>query len=279
MLRVMSREDAIAEGGALASLLPQDLTESQPGSNWHHSFMDPDTTRAKTIARHLARRITPLLQNEILDGRCAITALAVKPAGAAGTPLHQHYPSSAAPFARRIAAWLSLSDASPEARTFRLAPYTQRLAPYIRTHGSGDFFDGYTDRIEAEYCTDILVEPGEAVFFEDSILHATGPNDASTPNPSHRVNAIATFLGKDMPSARWRSVGEGEGRFEVEEFAGCREFGEFAQQDDPIPSKRRTYEVNFRNHALDFETFARCIARRKADDLRNRQIRAGGGLR
>lgn len=261
-LPVMDSAEAVALGHQILASLPEDLHESQPGSHWHHGLMGENREQNFAIARLMADFVIPRLSQHLIDARCSVAASAVKPAKSPGTPLHQHYPTSADPFACRISVWLALSAGPDVARTFRLVPFSQRMTRFLRTRETGDYFDGYCAQIEASHLKDIVLDPGEAVFFEDSILHSTGTNPANSP----RVNTIATFLGSTMPSAHysWQQGSEFTRRVRSD----TRDFASRVRYPDSGSSKETKEPYIHTNQKLSLAEFqAKLMNRRELAEI------------
>lgn len=205
VVRLLSEERARAIAREIAALYPDGVVANQPQSNWYLGLIDPDRDLAIRSARLVWDDVAPCLAALLVDARCHYTSVAIKAPGAAATPMHQHWPSTIDPFARRIGCWVLLSEACQGPGLFRLVPRSHQLLPFIRHAGSGDYFEAFSDRVRADHAIDIALRPGEAVMFEDSILHGTRGNRS----PTMRIAAIANFIGADMRTAAVLPDGDG----------------------------------------------------------------------
>lgn len=197
IVRVMDADRARALANEVSALFDENPKPNQPLSNWYLGLIDPDHRLAVATARLTWEKVRPALAGLIAGARCHYTSIGIKPAGAGGTPIHQHWPSTVDPFARRIGCWVLLSSGSVGGATFRLAPGSHQLLPFIRHAHSGDYFEIFSDSVERDHTRDFVLEPGEAVLFEESILHGTAANDGD----EMRVAAIASFIGSGMSTA------------------------------------------------------------------------------
>ena len=184
-------------GRSIASLYGGEVQSNQAGSNWFFGLLDQDLERARVAAQLVWDEVVPLLATLFSDARCHYASVALKSPGAEPTPIHQHWPSTVDPFARRIGCWILLSNGGSPVN-FRLVPRSHQLLPFVRYAGSEDYFGSFSIEIERDHARDIPVRCGEAILFEDSILHGTSANGG----PELRVAALANFIGRDMEAAR-----------------------------------------------------------------------------
>ncbi|TXC74346.1 phytanoyl-CoA dioxygenase family protein [Sphingorhabdus soli] len=197
VVRLLSDGDARDVARDIAALYPSGVVANQPQSNWYLGLIDPDRDLAIRSASIVWDTVAPHLAALLVEARCHYTSVAIKAPGAAATPMHQHWPTTIDPFARRIGCWVLLSEACEGPGVFRLVPRSHQLLPFIRHANSGDYFEAFSERVREHYSIDIALQPGEAVLFEDSILHGTRANLT----PGMRISAIANFIGADMRTA------------------------------------------------------------------------------
>jgi hypothetical protein len=204
VVRVMSKARAREIERAVTALFPVSPQPNQHLSNWYLGLIDSDRELAVATARLTWREVMPALAVHVAGARCHYTSLAIKPGGADATPMHQHWPSTVDPFARRIGCWVLISPNDKGGGIFRLVPRSHQLLPFIRHATSGDYFDSFSGAVDRHYARDISLEPGEAVLFEDSILHGTGANQ----DTAMRIAAIGNFIGSGMRTATIQPDGE-----------------------------------------------------------------------
>ena len=260
-LRILPSDAAIAIAGRIARLYPHGVEANQPQSNWYLGLIDDDRELALRSAKLVRDAIVPSLAPLFAHARCHYASVAIKPGGAGATPIHQHWPTTIDPFARRIACWVLLSDRQGSAARFRLVPRSQRILPYIRHSQSGDYFDGFSEQVERRHARDLELSPGEAVLFEDSILHGTGAN----PGQQMRVAALANFVGADMGTAAL--LPDGDDAFAVIDTGGRDGMAEFLETGEWPESWRPVSRIANRNRAISEEEFVRLLAGNEAATL------------
>lgn len=197
IVQLMDENEALATGRRIASLYPPEIQPNQPDSNWYFGLTDPDRELVVQSSGIMWEALVPPLSELFVGGRCQFTSVAIKPAGAGPTPMHQHWPTTANPFARRINCWALLTQSGPGPGSFRLVPRSHQLLPFVRFPEATDYFDSFSARIDQLYAVDIPLRPGQALLFEDSILHGTQGN----PTPDMRIAGLANFIGADMDTA------------------------------------------------------------------------------
>lgn len=208
IIRLLDPEDAAEIGHRIARAYQDPIEPNQVGSNWFFGLLDEDRERANASAELVWKRVVPVLEPLFAGARCHYASVALKGAGAGPTPMHQHWPSTVDPYARRIGCWVLLSSGGGST-SFRLVPRSHQLLPFIRHEGSEDYFGSFSDAVDRTYARDVEVKDGEAILFEDSLLHGTSANEG----PRLRVAALANFIGSDMKPAR--IVPEADGNFAI----------------------------------------------------------------
>lgn len=259
VVRVMSKARAREIERAVAAIFPVSPRPNQPLSNWYLGLIDADRELAIATARLTWQEVMPALAAHVVGARCHYTTLAIKPGGADATPMHQHWPSTVDPFARRIGCWVMISANEKGGGIFRLVPGSHQLLPFIRHATSGDYFDSFSESVDRYHARDISLEPGEAVLFEDSILHGTAANRHS----AMRVAAIANFIGSGMMTATIQP--DGEDAFAVTETGRGDTMEAYLRSGKLDLRLRRVATLPNRNQVISESEFTQLLAmQRKA---------------
>lgn len=254
VVRLMNEMEAFELAQAVQAFLPEHVEPNQPKANWYLGLLDADRARAVASARCVWDALTPRLLALLAGGRCHYTSVAVKPRGADETPFHQHWSTTADPFARRIGCWTLLSPSTGRPATFRLVPRSHQILPFIRHHASGDYFTSFSDALDTRFAIDLELAPGEAVLFEDSILHATGANHSD----DMRIAAIANVVGQAMPTA---AVLPGpQGYFSLFDTQGVDAMGDYLKSGNRPQAWHELGMIPDRNRAISEDEFARLLA-------------------
>lgn len=255
IVEVMPREEALELGRAIAAHMPDEVAPNQDEAHWYHGMLDPDAARALATARLVWNGIMEDVQTRLIaQARCQWASVAVKPAGAARTPIHHHWASTIDPFARRLVCWAMLMPGTDASQRFQLVPSSHQLVRFIRSSGSSDYFHDFSDILMERHTVDLQIEPGSAIIFEDTLLHAVSANTGA----SDRIAAIATFVGEHMPSAYFES--RGEGRFDVHVSANPDPFPDYLASGERAFATGNSFEFRTVNRPLTLDEFETLIA-------------------
>lgn len=197
VIRVVAAEEAQAIAEKIAALYGGETHPNLFDANWFFGLVDENRDRVVQSSTIIWNALVPHLSGLFADAKCQFTSVAIKPAGAAATPMHQHWPTTAIPFVRRITCWALLSQSGAGPGTFRLVPRSHQILPFVRYPEETDYFHSFSDRINAHYAVDVTLQPGEAILFEDSIIHGTSAN----PTAHDRISGLVNFIGAGMGSA------------------------------------------------------------------------------
>jgi len=104
--------------------------------------------------------------------------------------LHQHPPLTEEPFGRTYVCWCPMAHADAKSGTLMVVPGSHRLYNYVRLSDEGEFFAAYRDELSNEHAVTVPVRAGEAVIFDNNLIHGSSANTTGTP----RTAVIAAIL-------------------------------------------------------------------------------------
>lgn len=139
------------------------------------SFFEEDARRRTSLQQAVAKRLDPVLKRWVAGGRIQNHNVVTKAPGAGTLALHHHASITDCFFQREMNCWCALSDVDAETGAMRFVPRSHHILPYIRLPRGADYFAGFADAIE-NYGVTLPLKAGEAVLFDNSILHGSSPN-------------------------------------------------------------------------------------------------------
>ena len=111
------------------------------------------------------------------------TSLLYKPDQSRELLIHQHVPLTERPFETSVFCWCPLVDCDETSGALKVVPGSHHILRFLRTLATGEYFLPYRDHITQHLAVPIKLKAGEAVLFENSLLHGAHPNLGSSPRP------------------------------------------------------------------------------------------------
>lgn len=147
-----------------------------------NTYTDDSTAYRMSGAKHLKRLLSPYIE-ELFDGyRIISCGLFIKSPGAGWLDLHYHPTVVEHPKDWVIDIWCPLVDADLSNGTLCVVPESHKIFPQtIGNPSSGPLFcKDYTSVIREQYSLALPSKAGEAVIFENSLLHWSPVNGSQT---------------------------------------------------------------------------------------------------
>jgi hypothetical protein len=145
------------------------------------TLYDPDVEYRAAVDRALRPFFEPALERVVVDQRCFIANLLVKPPGEqSDLGVHQDWTFVDEPDRTSATVWCPLVDVSPDNGTLTLYRGSHLLAPSWR--GSPRLptpFDGLEPVIRERFGTAVSCAAGNAVVYDHRVVHWSGPNLSS----------------------------------------------------------------------------------------------------
>lgn len=134
------------------------------------------------------RKITALLEPALTGlmegfGVTPDSGFIVKQAKAPALGLHMHTPFTIDPFERGLVSWCSLVDCDVDSGALFVIPRSHRMHRYIQLAGEDRYFVSYMDELIERHAVPVPVKAGEAVIFDNLLLHGSSPNTTDGPRP------------------------------------------------------------------------------------------------
>lgn len=149
-------------------------------STYHCTFIDTnvDYKRAATqlITDTFARHVEELLQNY----RILNCSFYVKPPGKGEFEIHQNWPATDRMSETTLTIWCPLVDVDLENGTLQVVEGSHKIVPDIACATAPPFFSGFTDALLEKYLKPIPLKAGEALIFDDSLIHYSTANNSTT---------------------------------------------------------------------------------------------------
>lgn len=168
---------------------PPGGTPTNP-TTYHCTFLDTDETYKRAFDRLVRRFFTPVIESLFVDYTLLIGNCYVKQPGRGEFNVHQNWNLTDRLSDITVTIWAPLQDYDPANGSLMVVPGSHKLTRDIAYPRGGYYFSGFVDRVVDEYFEAVPVDAGEAVFFDDSILHGSRENASDRPRRALQVEAI-----------------------------------------------------------------------------------------
>ncbi len=133
------------------------------------------------------------------------TMVYFKPAGARGQALHQDQRYLCVEPGTCVAAWMALDRCDPENGCLQVVPGSHRLPVLcpVKSDTSVSFTSETVPLPPGGEAVDVLMEPGDVLFFHGNLIHGSGPNLSS--DRFRRIIVGHYILADSSSVSRWYS--------------------------------------------------------------------------
>lgn len=150
-------------------------------TTYHCTFLDTDLAY-KAAFDALVRATFASRIEDLFEGYTLLTANCyAKQPGRGQFEVHQNWTLTPDPADITVTVWVPLQDTDAENGTLMVVPGSHKLTRDIAYPRGGHYFGDYDERLAAERFTPLSVRAGEAVAFDDSLIHGSAVNHSSAP--------------------------------------------------------------------------------------------------
>lgn len=186
-------------------LRPHDnFTPDQQGvvkCSYHCSFLDTNLEYRRQT-HGLIKDIFEPFVNQYLHGyRILNCNFYVKPAGTGEFAIHQNWPAISDINDTTITIWCPLVNVDRFNGTLQVVEGSHKLLPHIETPTAPAYFTNFKEALISKYLKPIPMQAGEALIFDDSLIHWSQTNESSFPRIAIQIlcipeDATPTFFFK-----------------------------------------------------------------------------------
>ena len=189
VVRLLSADDAAAFLGPLARVRANSAGAASCTMDLEQSFCTTDAEYRHRMDALCSALIGEALLSLLVDYRLSGCGVMVKRAKAGAMALHRDRTIMADPTIPVISAWCPLVDIDDSRGNLMLLPGSHRL-PNVETAGVERFYAGYETELK-RMCVSRPLKAGEAILFDNRLLHWSLPNLSEQERPVVRGTAVA----------------------------------------------------------------------------------------
>lgn len=161
---------------------------------YHCTFLDRDHGYRRQADELVREALSSTLASLLPGYRILTSNIYVKPPGVGRFEIHQNWPTIGDLEVPTLTVWVPLQDTSFRNGTIRIVRGGHRLFPDVAAASSDRFFDDFETELIESYLEPVDVAAGEALIFDDSLLHWSGPNVTDRPRVTFQIEMVPVDL-------------------------------------------------------------------------------------
>lgn len=147
--------------------------------SYHFSFLDSNREYKRRVFEHLSKIFQPVLDKYLATYEPLVINFVNKEPGLGEVPVHQNWDFVDEEKFTSVSVWVPLVDVGLNSGALEFIPGTHRTFRNIhRSPSIPWFFKRYVNELKRDFLQPITVKAGEALIFDDSIIHYSKPNKA-----------------------------------------------------------------------------------------------------
>lgn len=240
--RLLSEVELDALRAAVKSAIPSDPPVNDPQQSAYVSYFDLD--RRHAASDFIEAIVAPKIEAALQGYRPLYSSFFHKHGGAPAMEPHQHSPAIADPAETVVNCWIPLIDCDATSGTLEVVRRSHQLVDHVQTPFSTLYWNSFADELRTRYLRPVPVRAGDAIFFEDSLVHGSARNERGVPRVATLtamipVDAVPAFYTCDGAEVVAYEAADGfcysdlvHGRLPAE--SDWRRLGAFASRATPV---------------------------------------------
>ena len=180
---VLSEDDVSRLLSEIAKLNPDDgFAPDRAGfSKYHCTFLDTNESYKRKTNELFKSTFNPLVNKLFHNYHVWNANLYVKPPGTGKFEMHQNWTHVGKESDTSFTIWCPLVDTSEENGTISLVEGSHKILPDIATMNVPYYFEKFEELLINKYLKPIPCKAGNAVIFEDGVIHYSDVNKSDKP--------------------------------------------------------------------------------------------------
>lgn len=159
-------------------------------STYHCTFLDTNTAYKRQANEAIRRVFQPAIDRYVVDYRILTSNIYVKPPGRGRFQIHQNWPTLEDLSVTTLTVWCPLQDTTAANGTLHIVPGSHKLTPDVATPSEPPFFSSFETELVEQYLEPIDVKAGEALIFDDSLIHWSPENLSDAPRRAVQIETV-----------------------------------------------------------------------------------------
>ncbi len=162
-------------------------------SNYHCTFLDTNEAYKRATNELFKSVFNPIVQNHFVDYHVWNGNFYVKPPGAGKFEIHQNWTHVKEERFTSFTMWCPLVDTTIVNGTIALVKGSHKILPDIATLDVPYYFNNFESSLIDKYLEPISCKAGEAVIFEDGVIHFSDINKSDAPRYALQILIGPTY--------------------------------------------------------------------------------------
>lgn len=175
----LSTSEVAAVLAQLEMLRPDD--NFTPDGRYHCSFLDTNLEYKRQTHSLIQQAFGGHIDDALDDFRLLNGIFNVKPPGTGEFSVHQNWPAITDLGDTTVTVWCPLTDVVASNGTLQVVAGSHKILPHVQTPGCSTYFTDFVDALIQDYLEPIDMTAGEALIFDDSLVHWSARNDSERP--------------------------------------------------------------------------------------------------
>lgn len=194
------------EAAAELLALAKEIHPHRGGHMWESDFYSPDLDVKRKVAETLQAVVQPAIDEHLVDHEMLIQNFVVNwPGPRGGLELHQHSSITDETKYRGAVIWLALHETSLENGTLNVVPQSHRVLGQHKAERTPEWFEGLHEHICDNHLETVVLQPGQALVFDNAVLHNSYSNITDEP----RMTAVIVVAPRDAALRYYDYVDDG----------------------------------------------------------------------
>ena len=177
---------------------------AEPGATWESDFYTKDPESKRRIHRSITEATQSALDGHLAGHETLLGVFVTNwPGSDGGLTLHHHSTVVDPSEGGSLVVWCAVSETTEANGTLHLVPRSHLLQAGIRPERTTSWHEEHEQRILDSHLVSVPLRPGQAIVFDNQLLHCSLPNETGSP----RI-ATASIVVPRGASARYHEVRE-----------------------------------------------------------------------
>jgi ectoine hydroxylase-related dioxygenase (phytanoyl-CoA dioxygenase family) len=192
--------DGVAELRSLA-----DDVHDTPRTGWVTDFYEPDPAIKRAIADGLRRVFRPSIERLFVDHHSILHNFVLNwPGEGGGLKLHQHSSVIDDTTNRSVLMWCAVSRTTEENGTLHVIPRSHLIQQGPCPERAESWHEQHEPQLLRDHLVSVPLEPGQALIFDNQLLHCSFSNSTDEP----RVAAAVVVIPSEADMRYYEIAGE-----------------------------------------------------------------------
>jgi hypothetical protein len=174
---------------ALGHMQPDDAFAPKGRRTFHCSYLDENEDYRRSVYQLLQAAFAPHVAEYLENYALLNCNFYVKPPGSGEFLLHQNWP--ALPLDdTSVTVWCPLLDTDVANGTLEFVVGSHKIVPHVEGPNMPGLFDRICRQVIEKYLTPVPVKAGEAIIFDDSLIHWSARNTSQEPRVAIQILCV-----------------------------------------------------------------------------------------